>query len=51
MLLIGREDPDDCMRRIPLTEEERRKISPRLDAACREGLEEKAGFFLAGSES
>jgi len=48
ILLIGKEDPDDYTRRILLTEEERDAILPRLESACREGLE-KAGFFLAGS--
>ena len=48
ILLVGREDPDDYTRRILLTEEERRRILPRLESACREGLEE-AGFFLSGT--
>jgi hypothetical protein len=48
ILLVGREDPDDYTRRILLTEEERRILLPRLESACREGLEE-AGFFLSGS--
>ncbi|KAL9190385.1 hypothetical protein ACHAXT_007596 [Thalassiosira profunda] len=48
ILLVGKEDPEDYTRRILLDEEERSKILPRLESACREGLEE-AGFFLAGS--
>jgi hypothetical protein len=48
ILLVGREDPDDYTRRILLTEEERDRILPRLEDACRDGLEE-AGFFLSGS--
>lgn len=48
ILLVGKEDPDDYTRRILLTEEEAREVLPRLESACREGLEE-AGFFLAGS--
>ncbi|KAL3808212.1 hypothetical protein ACHAXA_006315 [Cyclostephanos tholiformis] len=48
ILLVGREDPDDYTRRILLTEEERDRILPRLESACRDGLEE-AGFFLSGS--
>lgn len=48
ILLIGKEDPDDYTRRILLTEEERKAILPRLETACREGLE-NLGFFLAGS--
>lgn len=48
ILLIAREDPDDYTRRILLTEEEKMKILPRLESACRDGLE-KAGFFFAGS--
>ncbi|KAL7527551.1 hypothetical protein ACHAXR_002008 [Thalassiosira sp. AJA248-18] len=48
ILLVGKEDPDDYTRRILLTKEERETILPRLESACREGLE-KAGFFMAGS--
>lgn len=48
ILLVGKEDPDDYTRRILLTEEEKGVILPRLEDACRKGLEE-AGFFLAGS--
>jgi len=46
MLLLGKEDPEDYTRRILLTDEEMAEVLPRLESACREGLE-KAGFFLA----
>lgn len=46
MLLLGKEDPDDCTRRILLTDEEMAEVLPRLESACKEGLE-KAGFFFA----
>ena len=38
ILLVGKEDPDDYTRRILLTEEERAKVLPRLEGACREGV-------------
>ena len=44
-LLVGREDPDDYSRRILLDKEERETILPRLEASCRQGLED-AGFDL-----
>ena len=50
ILLVGKEDPDDFTRRILLSEEEREIILPRLENACREGLEE-AGYFLSGSNN
>ena len=49
ILLVGKEDPDDYTRRMLLTEEEKLTILPRLESACREGLE-KAGYFLGGTE-
>jgi len=49
ILLVGKEDPEDYTRRILLTEEEQFEILPRLESACREGLE-KAGFFLSSNE-
>ncbi|KAL7533612.1 hypothetical protein ACHAWF_004559 [Thalassiosira exigua] len=48
ILLVGKEDPDDYTRRILLSDEERVEVLPRLENACRKGVEE-AGFFLAGS--
>jgi len=49
ILLVGKEDPDDYTRRILLTEEERARILPRLEGACREGLENiLSGYNVAG---
>jgi hypothetical protein len=49
ILLVGKEDPDDYTRRILLTEEEKARILPRLEGACREGLEGiLSGYNIAG---
>ncbi len=49
ILLVGKEDPEDYTRRILLSEEERAKILPRLESACREGLEDiLSGYNLSG---
>jgi hypothetical protein len=49
ILLVGKEDPDDYTRRILLSEEERARVLPRLEGACREGLEDiLSGYNFAG---
>ncbi|KAL7461933.1 hypothetical protein ACHAXS_002342 [Conticribra weissflogii] len=48
ILLVGKEDTEDFTRRMLLTNEEMKKVLPRLERSCRDDLE-TAGFFLATS--